>query len=84
MPTVHIRNPGTAGVAALTTSLKRDVDEATAPTPLTLCGRRDIPRALTARDLESAQEKSAESSWTVCAGCTAAFGSAMSLPPTAK
>ncbi len=80
MPTMHIRNPGTAGVATLTTSLKRDVDEDTTPTPLTLCGRRDIPRTLTARDLEGAQEKSAESSWTVCAGCTAAFGSAMSLP----
>jgi hypothetical protein len=81
MPTMHIRNPGTAGIAALTTSLKRDVYEATSPTPLTLCGRRDIPRTLTAQDLEDAQEKSAESSWTVCAGCTAAFGSAMSAPP---
>ena len=81
MPTMHIRNPGTAGVAALTTALRRDVDEASSPTPLTLCGRRDIARPLTAQNLEEAQEKSAESSWTVCAGCTAAFGSAMSLSP---
>lgn len=81
MPTMHILNPGTAGVAALTTTLKRDVEEAISPLPLTLCGRRDIPRTLTGEDLEDAQEKSAESSWTVCPGCTAAFGSAMSLPP---
>lgn len=84
MPTMHIRNPGTAGVAALMTTLKRDVEEASTPMPLTLCGRRDIPRSLTALDLEDAQEKSAESSWMVCAGCTAAFGSATSSPPARK
>ena len=76
MPTMHIRNPGTSGVPALTIALKRSVDEATTPTPLTLCGRRDIPRTSTASNLKDAQETAAESSWAVCPGCTAAFGSA--------
>jgi hypothetical protein len=73
---MHIRNPGTSGVPELTTALKKTVDDATTPTPLTLCGRRDIPRSSTAGNLKDAQEAAAESSWTMCPGCTAAFGSA--------
>jgi hypothetical protein len=49
-------------------------DRATGATPLTLCGRRDIPRACMGQHLEQAQEMAAESSWTVCPGCTAAYG----------
>jgi hypothetical protein len=45
--------------------------------PLTLCGRRDIPRTLTGYDLENAREKADGSLWTVCTTCTAAFVAAV-------
>jgi hypothetical protein len=47
--------------------------------PLTLCGRRDIPRPLTGVDLVDATDKAAGSFWTVCPACTA--NGATSPPP---
>jgi hypothetical protein len=45
--------------------------------PVTLCGRRDIPRTLTGYDLKDAQEKADESAWTVCPTCMVAFVAAI-------
>jgi hypothetical protein len=63
MPFMHIQFPGALGSAT---------------TPLTLCGRQDIPRALTGEHLEDAQDKATESAWTVCPLCTTVFGTANS------
>ena len=72
MPTMHILS-GTL-VRSSPTDGAHPLDTGPRGTPVTLCGRRDIPWDLISRHLEEAQEKAAESSWVVCPGCIAAYG----------
>ena len=69
MPTVHILT--VTPIHHLPAVSPRSVDRTP---PVTLCGRRDIPRECIGRHLEHAEEMASESSWAVCPGCTAAYG----------
>jgi len=80
MPTVHILAADV--IHHLPVARERTAaEDAKTATPVTMCGRRDIPRICIGDDLKQAQEMASESLWSVCPGCIASFAALVCLNP---